>query len=80
MEQQQTQQLNIRLEDTSEVTCEACGNSVFTEGLLMRRVSKFIAGTPNDSMIPISVFACTKCGHVNSEFLPQQLKQPQTEV
>ena len=78
--EQQTQQLNIRLEETSEVTCEACGNNVFTEGLLMRRVSKFIAGTPNDSMVPIAVFTCSKCGHVNSEFIPQQLKNQQTEL
>jgi hypothetical protein len=27
-----------------------------------------------DGIIPIPVFACQKCGHVNEKFLPAELK------
>jgi len=45
---------------------------------MLRKASRFITGTAQDALIPIPVFACSKCGHVNEEFLPSQLKQ-QTE-
>ena len=33
-----------------------------------RKVSKLLAGTPNDQIVPIQVFMCTACGNVNKEF------------
>lgn len=63
--------LNISLDKTLAVTCDECGNSSFTQVLFLRRVSKFLAGTDEDSILPIPSFACSKCGHVNQEFTPQ---------
>lgn len=66
--------LNIDLKKTQEVTCEKCDGKVFTEGLMLRKASKFLAGTAQDALIPLPVFACSACGHVNEEFLPEPLK------
>ena len=66
--------LNISLDKTSSVVCEECNNQVFQEGVLLRKASRFVTGTAQDAMIPIQVFACSKCGHVNNEFLPIQLR------
>ena len=32
---------------------------------MLRKASRFLTGTPNDALIPIPVFACTKCGHID---------------
>jgi len=37
---------------------------------MLRKASKFLTGTAQDALIPIPVFACGKCGHVNKDFLP----------
>lgn len=71
----QQMNLNISLDKTKEVACEKCGNNVFIEGMLLRKASRLLTGTSQDALIPIPVFACSKCGNVNDEFLPYQLKE-----
>ena len=75
---QEQMNLNISLDKTTETTCDECGNNVFQEGVLLRKASRFLTGTSQDAMIPIPVFACSKCGHVNEEFLPVQLRNTPT--
>lgn len=69
------QNINLSLDKTSAVVCEECGSHSFIEGTLLRRASRFLTGTSQDALIPIQVFVCSKCGHVNEEFLPTQLKK-----
>jgi uncharacterized Zn finger protein len=66
-------QLNISLDKTTAASCDECGNEVFQEGVMLRKASRFLTGTSQDAIIPIPVFACSKCGHVNVEFLPKNL-------
>ena len=73
MEQEQLQ-LNIDLNKTQEITCEKCNHNVFQEGLMLRKASKFLTGTTQDALIPLPVFSCSACGHVNETFLPEPLK------
>ena len=68
----QQPQLNIDLSQTTEETCESCGHSVFTQAYKMRKLSALLSPTGQESMIPIQVFACVKCGHINPEFLPKE--------
>jgi uncharacterized Zn finger protein len=74
-----SQQLNISLDKTTGVNCGSCGHDVFIEGVILRKASRLLTGTAQDALIPIPVFACSKCGSVNEEFLPFQLKQ-QNEI
>jgi hypothetical protein len=48
---------------------------VFIEGVMLRKASRFITGTAQDAVIPIPVFSCSACGHVNEEFIPSQLRK-----
>ena len=73
------QQLNISLDKTTGVVCEECDNQVFQEGVMLRKASRFLTGTAQDALVPIQVFSCAKCGHVNEEFLPSQLKNKSEE-
>ena len=66
--------LNITLDKTTPITCDKCSGQVFTEGLIIRKASKFVTGSTQDSIIPIPTFACSQCGHVNQEFPPKELQ------
>jgi uncharacterized Zn finger protein len=76
---QEQMNLNISLDKTTGMSCDECGNEVFQEGVMLRKASRFLTGTAQDAMIPIQVFACSKCGHVNNEFLPLQLRSNKEE-
>lgn len=65
--------LNISLDKTTPVECEECQGQSFLQITFLRKVSKFIAGTEQDALIPIPSFACASCGHVNAEFQPKNL-------
>ena len=74
MSQQEQIKLNIDLKKTTPITCDECGHNVFQEGLMLRKANKFLTGTPQDALIPLPIFSCAKCGHVNEAFLPEPLK------
>jgi hypothetical protein len=38
----------------------------------MRKLSALLSPTGQETMIPIPVFACAKCGHINKGFLPKE--------
>ncbi len=48
-------QMNIDLKNTEAVTNSEDG-VVFQQGFILRKVSKFVAGTDEDALLPIPVF------------------------
>lgn len=71
-EQRPQQRLNVK--DTSEVICDNCKGTVFSEGMFLRKVSALLTGQPKDSYLPIATFYCVKCHTVNDCFVPEELK------
>jgi hypothetical protein len=69
-----TTNLNITLDQTTETVCEVCNHKFFHQALYIRKVSGILTGTGQPSYIPIPVFACDKCDHVNKEFLPLEVR------
>ena len=61
-------QEQIDFSKTTEIKCEACGGQTFKQTLLMRKMSALVAPGGQETIIPMAVFACEKCGHVNKEF------------
>tara|TARA_A100001515_G_C4500105_1_gene186381 strand:+ start:263 stop:499 length:237 start_codon:yes stop_codon:yes gene_type:complete len=61
-------QEQIDFSKTTEIKCEACGGQTFKQTLLMRRMSPLASPNGQEMIIPMAVFACEKCGHVNKEF------------
>jgi uncharacterized Zn finger protein len=74
--QQQSPKLNVSLNKTVAFECDECQNQVFIQGVLLRKASKFLTGTTQDAVVPIPIFACSKCGTVNQEFIPKELQTP----
>jgi hypothetical protein len=65
--------LNIDLKATQALKSPE-GNIVFAEGVILRKVSKFLAGTAEDGIIPIPVFYDVKTGEILVETLPKDLR------
>jgi hypothetical protein len=75
MSKQQLPQLNanIDIKNTTAITSPD-GNQVFSEGVILRKVSRFVTGTSEDGVIPIPVFYDVKSGKVLVELLPKELR------
>jgi len=61
-------QEQIDISKTSAVKCEKCENQTFKQSLLLRKLSALVSPTGQETLVPVQVFACEKCGNVNSEF------------
>jgi hypothetical protein len=70
----QNPQINLSIGQTQPVECEKCNHNIFDQGLIIRKASGLLTGTGQTSYMPIPVFTCKACGHVNVEFLPKELK------
>jgi len=74
MNQQQAPQMNIDLKNTTPVLSED-GNQLFSEGVILRKVSKFVTGTAEDGIMPIPVFYDLKTKEILVETLPKELRE-----
>ena len=68
-----THQTEIDFSKTNEIKCEVCMNDTFEQTLLLRKLSALVSPTNQETIVPMAVFACQKCGHVNSEFRQSEL-------
>ena len=58
--------------DLPDVVCDKCGNPTFRQVVLLKKVSAALSPSGNTSFLPMPVFECSNCGHVNDELLPKQ--------
>ena len=65
---QRHRQMNVDISQTSPIVCEECNNKTFKQTMLLRKLSALISPTGQETIIPVGVFACEQCGHINSEF------------
>ena len=65
--------LNIDISQTTAEVCEACGNNTFVQVYQMRTLSALLSPAGQETIIPVQIFACMKCNHVNKGFLPKVL-------
>ena len=68
----QQPQMNIDFSQTTAEICEKCENDTFQQVYRMRKLSALLSPTGKETMIPIQVFACAKCGHINKGFQPKE--------
>ena len=60
---------NLDLNNVDNVTCEKCNNSTFVPTFIIKQVSALMSPTGKETLIPIQLFQCSKCDHVNKQFL-----------
>ncbi len=66
-------QLNIDLSQSTEVL-SSTGGQIFQAGYVIRRVSKFLAGTDEDLLVPISVFYDASTGEIMKDLLHPDIR------
>ena len=69
---QQQMNMNIDLKNTQSV--EHANGKVWAQGFIIRRISKFVAGTPEDALMPIPIFYDPATGEILQETLPKELR------
>jgi hypothetical protein len=71
MEQQP--QLNVDLTNTTSISTPD-GGVVFQQGVILRKVSKFVVGSNEDAILPIPVFYDPNSGKILVDTLPTELR------
>ena len=61
-------QVKIDLSNADTMKCQKCGNSIFIQGYVIKRISAIVSPTREEVIAPIQVFNCGNCG----EMLPLQ--------
>jgi DNA-directed RNA polymerase subunit RPC12/RpoP len=70
----QNGQPKIDISTSKPIVCNQCGYDVFLPGTKMRKISKLMAGTDQDVVIPFEILICSNCGEILDEMLPAEIK------
>ena len=68
---QENVKMNIDLSQCEDINCEKCNNPTFRQVVMFKKISAVYSPTGKSSLIPLQVFECSECGHVNDEFIPK---------
>tara|TARA_Y100001963_G_C6456037_1_gene297972 strand:- start:99 stop:350 length:252 start_codon:yes stop_codon:yes gene_type:complete len=66
---------NIDLTHAQTLECEECKCKGFKQSLMLKKLSSLMSPNGQESIVPVAVFACEACGHINQEFADAELKQ-----
>ena len=74
MAQSDQMNLNIDLKSTQAIETPE-GNKVFSQGVLLRKISKFVVGAEEDAVMPIPVFYDPQTGKILESTIPVELRE-----
>ena len=76
MDPLQQQHLNSQIADSlknaDDVKCEECGGQYFSTVFAIKHLSALISPVGKELNIPLQLFRCADCGHVNKDFLKEE--------
>lgn len=64
-------QVQINPLDYPNVKCDKCGNEVFKEAYIMKKIPSTVTGAKDDTLAPIPVLVCSKCGAIMEDYRKQ---------
>ena len=67
-------QLNLDLSKTTAIDTPS-GGKIWQQGMIIRKVSKFVTGTAEDAIVPIPVFYDPETGKILEDTLPRELRE-----
>lgn len=71
---QQPQEPQIDLKNTTGIE-NFDGGVLFAQGVLMRKISRFVTGTNEDALLPIPVFYCIESKKILEGSIPHDLRE-----
>lgn len=60
------------LVNAKSLQCEECGNKTFTSVFVIKHISALLSPNGQEIHAPVPTFACSKCSHINKNFLPPE--------
>ena len=69
----QQQQPNLDLSKTTAIETPS-GGKIWKQGVVLRKVSRFVMGSGEDGVIPIPVFFDPETGDILEDTLPKELR------
>ena len=66
---------NVDLTHAKTLECEKCGCKGFKQTMMLKKLSALVSPTGQEAIIPVGVFACEHCGHINKEFAEAEVKR-----
>ena len=67
-QQQQRKQVSDMLDNATDIACEKCENTAFSQVWFVKRVSPLASPSGDEVTIPIQSFQCASCGNINKDF------------
>ena len=71
---QQQPQMNLDLSKTTAIDTPS-GGKIWQQGMILRKVSKFVTGTTEDAIVPIPVFYDAETGKILEDTIPKELRE-----
>ena len=56
--------VQIDLKDADTMKCQSCGNSIFIQGYVIKKISAIVSPTGKEVIAPVQVFNCGNCGEM----------------
>ena len=60
---------SVDLSKAENVNCDDCGNYLFINSYVIKRISAILSPTGQEAIAPIQVYSCGNCGKVPKMFL-----------
>jgi len=64
--------VNINPNDLEDVVCDKCQSQMFEPIFLFKKLSAVLSPTGTENIIPMQIYRCADCKHINDMFLPKQ--------
>ena len=68
------QQMNVDVKNTTSIETPS-GKVVFQQGMILRKVSKFVVGADEDAIMPIPVFYDPETNKILESTIPVDLRE-----
>ena len=61
--------MNLNLDAATDIDCDECSSKTFSQVYLIKRISPLVSPNGQEIMVPMPIFKCSSCNHINEAFL-----------
>jgi hypothetical protein len=62
-------QVQVDLSKADTIKCDDCGNYLFIQANVIKRISPIMSPTGQEALVPVQVYSCGNCGKVPKMFV-----------
>ena len=62
--------VQVDLTQADTVLCEKCWNGLYIQSFFLKKISALMSPTGQEAVIPVQVYSCGNCGHINTKLNP----------